>query len=252
MALMFKNRMGRLKHPLTLLVLVLVAASFSAPFGTPQLAAFAKDFLPAAATLISAYAGVWFGASLTRASAQEEERKRRIAIGARAMFTLWRQVNVVAQIQIDVVDVYRDNPSAPIAMPPINYPMDEAGRLNIDGLAFFLDVGNAQVLESLSIAEQRFLHAVDTIRRRSTLHLMEVQPILERVIPNGGPVSHAMLEKELGPRLFSMLIDQTRSLILKVDDAVASLDKAAAELYTALKKEFPDAKFPQPSQPIKE
>jgi hypothetical protein len=89
---MLKNRIGRLKHPLTLLVLVLVAACFNAPFGTPQLVAFAKDFLPAAATLISAYAGVWFGASLTRAATQEEERKRRIAIGARAMFTLWRQV----------------------------------------------------------------------------------------------------------------------------------------------------------------
>lgn len=247
---MFKNRIGRLKHPLTLLVLVLVAACFSAPLGTPQLAAFAKDFLPAAATLISAYAGVWFGASLTKAAAQDGETKRRISIGARAMFTLWRQVNVVAQIQIDVVDVHRGNPSAPLIMQPISYPMDETGRLDFDGLAFFLDLGDAAVLESLSIAEQRFLQAVEIIRRRSTLHLMEVQPILERIIPNGGPVPHATLEKELGPRLFSMLIDQTDALIFKVDEAVISLDKAADELYAALKREFPDAKFPRPSQPI--
>ncbi|MFM9382456.1 hypothetical protein [Pseudomonas sp. UV AK001] len=249
---MFKNGMGRLIHPLTLFILVLITACFTAPLGTPQLAAFAKDFLPAAATLIAAYAGVWFGASLTRAAALEEERKRRIGIGARAMFTLWRQVNVVAQIQIDYVNEYRDSPSAPIGLPPISYPMDETGRLNIDGLAFFLDLGNAQILETLSIAEQRFLDAIDTIKRRSTLHLVEVQPVLERIIPKGGPLPYAVLEAELGPRLFSLLIAQTRSLIVKVDDAVITLDKAATELYAALKKEFPDAKFPQPSLPIVE
>ncbi|WP_256588178.1 hypothetical protein [Pseudomonas sp. AD21] len=73
--------MKKLKNPLTLLVLIIVAASFSAPFGTPQLAAFAKDFLPAVATLIAAYAGAWYGASLVRDAAQEDERKRQITHG---------------------------------------------------------------------------------------------------------------------------------------------------------------------------
>ncbi|MHC8299142.1 hypothetical protein [Pseudomonas sp. ZS1P83] len=114
--------MKKLKNPLTLLVLIIVAASFSAPFGTPKLAAFAKDFLPAVATLIAAYAGAWYGASLVRDAAQEDERKRRIGAGARAMFTLWCQVNILAQIQMDFVDDYRDKPSVVISLPPIDYP----------------------------------------------------------------------------------------------------------------------------------
>lgn len=241
--------MKKLKNPLTLLVLIIVAASFSAPFGTPQLAAFAKDFLPAVATLIAAYAGAWYGASLVRDAAQDDERKRQIGAGARAMFTLWRQVNILAQIQMDFVDDYRDKPSAVISLPPIDYPLDEPPRIDLDSLAFFLDLGNAGILETLVIAEQNFLHAIDVVRTRSTLHLMEVQPILEKIIPNGGPVSHASLEQALGPRLFSQLIDQTKRLIFRVDRSIEDLDKVADELHTALKKGFPDAKFPQPSKP---
>ncbi|QLG92386.1 hypothetical protein HZF02_20055 [Pseudomonas yamanorum] len=244
--------MKKLKNPLTLLVLIIVAASFSAPFGTPQLAAFAKDFLPAAATLIAAYAGAWYGASLVRDAAQEDERKRQIGAGARAMFTLWRQINIVAQIQMDFVDDYRDNPSVVISLPPIDYPLDEPPRIDLDSLAFFLDLGNAEILEALVIAEQNFLHAIDVVRTRSTLHFVEVQPILEKIIPNGGPISHASLEKALGPRLFSQLIDQTKRLIFRVDRSIEDLDKVADELHTALKKGFPDAKFPRPSKSASE
>lgn len=240
--------MKKLKNPLTLLVFIIVAASFSAPFGTPQLAAFAKDFLPAIGTLIAAYAGAWYGASLVRDSAQEDERIRQIGAGARAMLTLWRQVNIVAQIQIDIVDQYRDTPSVAITLPPIDYPLDQPPRIDLDSLTFFLDLGNAGILETLVIAEQNFLHTVDVIRTRSTLHLVEVQPILEKIIPNGGPISHASLEQALGPRLFSQLIDQTKRLIFRVDRSVEDLDNVANELYAALTKRFPDAKFPQPSK----
>ena len=244
--------MKKLKNPLTLLVLIIVAASFSAPFGTPQLAAFAKDFLPAVATLIAAYAGAWYGASLVRDAAQEDERKRQIGAGARAMFTLWRQINIVAQIQMDFVDDYRDNPSVVISLPPIDYPLDEPPRIDLDSLAFFLDLGDAEILEALVIAEQNFLHAIDVVRTRSTLHYVEVQPILEKIIPNGGTISHGSLEQALGPRLFSQLIDQTKRLIFRVDRSIEDLDKVADELYAALKKGFPNAKFPRPSKPESE
>ncbi|HSX64732.1 MAG TPA: hypothetical protein VLF15_08390 [Pseudoxanthomonas sp.] len=244
--------MKELRNPLALLVLIIVVASFSAPFGTPQLAAFAKDFLPAVATLVAAYAGAWYGASLVKEAAKDEQRKRDVGAGARAMFVLWRQVNAVAQIQMDVVNKYRDNPSAPLVMPPVNYPLNDFARVNLDDLAFFLDLGNAKILEDLAIAELRFFHAIETIRERSRLHLMEIQPVLERIIPNGGPVSHAELQAALGPRLFSLLIDQTKRLILQVDDAVSTLDAVASDLHAALKVAFPDAKFPTQSQPVTE
>lgn len=234
---------------LALLVLIVIAAALSAPLGTPEVAAFAKDFLPAAATLVSAYVGAWYGAALVKRAAKDDERKRNIGAGARAMFALWRQVNAVAQIQLDVVNKYRDNPSAPVAMPPVDYPLNDFARVNLDDLAFFLDLGNATILEELVIAELRFFHAVETIRERSSLHLTEIQPVLERLIPNGGPIPHAELQAALGPRLFSLLIDKTRMLIHQVDDAVATLDAVAANLYAALKAEFPDVKFPAPSKP---
>ncbi|WEK32578.1 MAG: hypothetical protein P0Y58_10420 [Candidatus Pseudomonas phytovorans] len=240
--------MKSFKYPLTLLILIIVAALFSAPYGTPKVAAFAKDFLPAVATLIAAYAGAWYGASLLRDAAQEDEKKRQIGAGARAMFTLWRQVNVVAQIQVDFVDDYRGKPEAVISLPPIDYPLDDIPKLDLDSLAFLLDFGDAVVLETLVIAEQNFLHAVEVVKTRSALHLMDVQPILEKIIPDGGTISHKQLEQTLGPRLFSQLIDQTKRLIFRVDSSIIDLDGAAQQLYVALKKAFPDTKFPAPSK----
>lgn len=241
--------MKKLRNPIALLVLVIVIAAFSAPFGTPQLAAFAKDFLSAVATLVAAYAGAWYAASLVKEMAQSDERKRNISAGARAMFLLWRQLNTVAQIQMDWVEKYRNNPSAPVVMPPINYPLTDCARINLDDLGFFIDLGNVEVLENLAIAELRFLHAIEIVRERSKLHLMEIQPVLERIIPNGGSVPHAKLQATLGPRLFSLLIDQTRLLILRIDEAVKTLDAASAELHAALKAAFPEAKFPATSKP---
>ena len=130
--------------------------------------------------------------------------------------------------------------------------MDELPRVDLDSLAFFLDLGNAEILEALVIAEQNFLHAIDVVRTRSTLHYVEVQPILEKIIPNGGTITHVSLEQALGPRLFSQLIDQTKRLIFRVDRSIEDLDKVADELYAALKKGFPNAKFPRPSKPESE
>jgi hypothetical protein len=166
--------MKELKNPIALLVLVIVVAAFSGPFGTPTLAAFARDFLPAVATLVAAFAGAWYAFTLNQKSTRHEQRARQVGNGARALFTIWRQLNTIAQIQEDVVAKYRNYPPAPLAMPPITFQIDDTTRLDIDSLAFLLDHGKPDLLVNLCIAESRFVHAVDAIRRRSVLHANEV------------------------------------------------------------------------------
>lgn len=238
--------MKELKNPIALLVLVLVVAAFSAPFGTPELAAFAKDFLPAVATLVAAYAGVWYGYTLKQKTVNKDQRSRHIGIGDRALFTIWRQLNTIAQLQEDVIAKYRNYPAAPLAMPPVTVPIDDTNRIDIDGLAFLLDHGKPELLVNLYIAETRFVHAVDAIRRRSVLHANEVQPKLENRIPDGRNLTPEELRKIIGIRLFSLLVDQTREVIAKTDDAVETLEAVAAELHSALKTIFPEGKFPLP------
>jgi hypothetical protein len=238
--------MKELKSPIALLVLVIVVAAFSAPFGTPALAAFAKDFLPAVATLVAAYAGAWYGSTLKQEATTREQRIRKIGAGARALFTIWRQLNTIAQIQEDVIAKYRNYPPAPLAMPPITVHIDDAIRLDIDSLAFLLDHGKSELLANLCIAETRFVHAVDAIRRRSALHANEVQPKLENMIPEGRNLTPEELRGIVGVRLFSLLVDQTHEVIAKTDDAVETLEAVSADLHTVLKAIFPEGKFPLP------
>jgi hypothetical protein len=236
-----------LKNPITLLVLILVAAAFSAPFGTPLLAAFAKDFLPAVATLVAAYAGSWYAFSLNQEAVKTEQRSKQIGNGVRAMFVLWRQINAIAQVQEDVIDKFRDYAPAPLAMPPIEHHFDDSVRLDIDGLMFFLDHGKSELLGNLCIAETRYVQAVDRIRKRSLLHANEVQPKIEGKKPSDRNLSPDELRDIIGIRLFHQLIEQTKEAIATTDDAVASLEAVAVDLHTALLSAFPDAHFPKPA-----
>ncbi len=239
--------MNELKNPIALLVLILVVAAFSAPFGTLALADLAKDFLPAVATLVAAYAGAWYASTLKQEAASKEQRLRQIGTGARALFTMWRQLNTIAQIQEDVIDKYRNYPPAPLAMPPLTVQLDDSTRLDIDSLAFLLDHGKSELLANLCIAETRFVHAIDAIRRRSALHANEVQPKLENMLPEGRNLTPEELRGIVGARLFQLLIDQTREVIAKTDDAVETLEAVAANLHSTLKTVFPESKFPLPS-----
>ena len=236
--------MKELKNPITLLVLILVAAAFSAPFGTTELATFAKDFLPAVATLVAAYAGVLYGAALTQEATFKELRLRQISIGTHALFTIWRQLNAIQQFQIDIVEKYRNYPPAPLAMPPVNVPIEDTVRLDIDSLAFLLDHEKSVILANLCIAETRYINAVETIRQRSMLHANQIQPKLEGKIPKSRNLTPSELQKIVGVRLFTLLVSQTNEVISTTDDAVETLAAVELDLHNALKEIFPEGKFP--------
>lgn len=239
--------MKDLKNPMTLLVLILVAAALAAPFGTPRLAAFTKDFLPAAATLVAAFAGGWYAFSLNQEAVKREQRSKQIGIGTRAMFVLWRQINAIAQVQEDVIEKFRNYAPAPLAMPPIEYPFDDSVRLDIDGLMFLLDHGKSELLGNLCIAETRYIHAIDRIRKRSILHASEIQPKIEGKKPLDRNLSPEELRDIIGIRLFHQLLDQTKEVIAGTDDAVASLEAVTIDLHSALLSAFPGTGFPKPA-----
>ena len=243
--------MKDLRNPVALLVLILVAAAFSAPFGTSHLATFAKDFLPAVATLVAAYAGAWYAFSLNQEATAKDLRSKQAGVGARAMFVLWRQINAIAQVQEDVVNKYRNYPPAPLAMPPVVHPFDDSVRLDIDGLAFLLDHGKSELLANLCIAETRYTQAVGCIRRRSLLHMNEVQPKIEGKKPPDRNLSPDELRELIGTRLFHQLVEQTNSVISLTDDAVETLEAVATDLHAALRSVFPEVRFPKPA-PMKE
>lgn len=240
-----------MKNPIALLVLILVTASFSAPFGTPQLAAFATDFLPAVATLVAAYAGAWYAFSLNQELAAKDQKLKQVGIGTRAMFVLWRQINSIAQVQENVISKYRNYPPAPLAMPPIEHYFDESARLDIDGLMFLLDHGKSELLANLCLAEGRYLQTIDIIRRRSFLHKEEIQPKIEGKKPKDRNLTPDELKEIVGIRLFHELVSQTNNVISTTDDTVASLEAVAGDLHQALRSIFPEDRFPKPA-PMKE
>ena len=180
----------------------------------------------------------------TQRATSQELRQQQISAGKRALFTMWRQLNLIAQIQEDVTNKYRDYPPAPLAMPPITMKFDDSIRLNIDSLAFLLDHGKSDLLSNICIAETRYLDALDTIQRRSALHANEVQPKVEGKKPRDSNLTPDGLREIIGIRLFQLLVSQTQAMISKTDDAVATIEAVEADLYSALKAIFPEAKFP--------
>jgi hypothetical protein len=235
--------MKDLRNPIALLVLILVVAAFSAPFGTPQLAAFAKDFLPAVATLVAAYAGSWYAFSLNQSAVERELKAKQISAGSKAMFVLWRQINTIAQVQEDVINKYRDFAPAPLAMPTITIFFQESVRLNIEEISFLTDHSKPELLANLYLAETRYMHIVDLIRQRNDLHANEILPKIEGKKPLHRNLTPEELREIIGVRLFHQLFALTTAVISGTDDAVVTLDKVANELNAALKSIFPGHRF---------
>ncbi len=120
----------------------------------------------------------------------------------------------------------------------------EGLRFEVDRLSYLLETSYRQVLAELLIEEERFHAAIRVVNERSNLHLLEIQPLLERAgIVEGGEYSESDFKAVLGPRLFPAIQRVTNDVFSHVDKSVISLLEVSKRLHSALSKLYPDAKF---------
>lgn len=201
------------------------------------------DYLPSLATLLAAFLGAYCAFELQNRVKAKEERRNNIAAGNRALFTLIRQWNKLANLQI-YIEPFRGNPGIHIVMP--GTPEVQGNHLvyDVNSLSFLLGTQYTQLLGQLLLEEDRFKSAIQAFNNRSTYQVEEAQPLLGEagiVETAGYPLTR--LEEALGHRVNAHLRNETEGTINLIDTTVQSMETMANTFRTALKTLYPEARF---------
>lgn len=195
-------------------------------------------------TLAGAFFGAWSAFELERKLEARREMDRWALAGERAVFDLWRMINVLVLIQRQVIDPVRDHPARHLVMLPRMATQADEIRLDFDSLGFLLSRRRRSMLFELAVEQQRYDTALRAMKLRDEMHLREAQPKLESAgIEEGVAYPRDRIIAVLGPRLNKTLAMITDDAIGGIDGALHSLESAAVRLRGTLVDLFPGRDF---------
>ncbi len=197
-------------------------------------------------TSVLALFGTFLGATLAfRLNEQKEEaetaRKKREALN-RALFVLIRQHNAIIQLKRDM-DACPNDFHLAFNMPALKPPSYADLFQHVADLEFLIDSGNPNILFKLTIEQERFHQAIDSIRIRNEFYVNEVQPQLAATGMNGKRVTLEDAEALLGERIFGGAMNGAIHAKKHLNDSNDSIPKVLEELRTEAKELFPGHKF---------
>jgi hypothetical protein len=197
-------------------------------------------------TSILALFGTFLGATLAFRLTETKEKEKikatqREALN-RALFVLIRQHNAVIQIKRDF-DKYPSLFEKAFNMPALKPP--EYGDLvhYISDLEFLIDSKNPNILFELTIEQERFHQAIESIRMRNDFYVREVQIAIAATSINRKIVTIPDAERILGERVFGGAMNGAENAYELIADSNESIPKLLGELRDLAKQIFPDHKF---------
>ncbi|HEY0562107.1 MAG TPA: hypothetical protein VGD04_02170 [Methylophilus sp.] len=207
---------------------------------------FLTSYIPALATLVAAFYGAKFAFEFQNQKELEEEQSHNLAAANKAIFTLSRMANSLFVYQRDFINPVRNKPGAFLELRPTANIEKEFIKLDIEPLHFLLDTDFRNLLSEIIIEYERYRLAIEVINLRSSLHIEEIQPALERACFKDDTtimVTSEDLEKILGNRLYSMIRENTTEVIFHVDTTLESLKDVANRFKESVKTIYPDGKI---------
>lgn len=187
---------------------------------------------------IGAFSAFWLKAYEER---KKDKEKQKSALNS-ALFVLIRQINAIQNIKRDL-DKYETPFERGLTLPAMKPPDYSSVKQDIDSLNFLIDNDNAQILMELTIEQERFEQAINSINIRNEFYVNEVQPALSFHALNGRPLPLAEFEEKLGERLFQGAMNGASVLYEHVYASDVSLHEKYTELREIAKNLFPGEKF---------
>ncbi len=215
-----------------------------------------STIISAFATLLAALLGSFLG-PLFAFKLQRQEKDRRlkadnITAGNHALFILMRQYTRLDNVRKQFIEPVKEHPLRFIIMRP-TLPLIEADDLKLDmsNLSFFLQPQRnknlqrklRETLYELFLEEERFQTVISAINQRTTLHVEQVQPLLDQArvrlyadAPDQIQIGELIfslsqdsdkvlinMELILSHALYQILLQSTNSVIERIDDSLSSL-----------------------------
>lgn len=197
-------------------------------------------------TAVLALFGTFLGATLAfRLNEQKEknneEKKQREALN-RALFILIRQHNAIIQLKREM-DKHSSDLHLAFNMPALSPPSYTDLVQHIADLEFLIESSNPNLLFELTIEQERFHQAIESIRVRNAFYVNEVQLKIAATGINGKIIALEELSSLLGERIFFGAMTGAKNAMSHIMDSNESLPKIMIKLRILAKELFPGHKF---------
>lgn len=198
-----------------------------------------------------ALVGTFVGAGLAfrlneRKENLAEARRQKIALNS-ALFTLIRQYNAMRCLQKQMAPYQQDYERA-FNLPALKPPEYRDLVHDFEALAFLFDEEiDPSLVMKLSIEQEGFEQALESLRVRNTFYIDEVQPAISKNGFNKRSVPAMEFQTALGERLFEGAMSGAAVAYQNIDQSCTALLALHGQLFKAAKSLFPDTKFIKPA-----
>lgn len=228
------------KHERTITVAILsFCMGLGVAFITSAGGAKTEDLIPAAFTLFAAFLGAWIAFSLEANARKQERREAQLEAANKLLLALSERLSMLRVFQHDFIDPVREKPGRMVDMQPVAHYREPISQLTPQTVTYLFQSKHKQLLLKLSVANEVFSAAIDTIRYRSDIHLNQFQPLLANAgFTMGQNISSEQILTAVGDRVYHTLKGATDILIEQVDRAVVGGDELRRELIEAFSELF--------------
>ena len=202
----------------------------------------AREVGTAFLALIGTFVGALFAFRLNEnKEIRKLEMERKAALN-RALFVLLRQYNAMRSLGKEI-EPFKSEFERAFNCPALQPPPYSDLKQNFSELNFLLESPEPGVLMRLSIEEEGFHQALESVRIRNDVYVREVQPVIAQAGLNRRAVPVEEIQAALGERLLGSAINTSKYMYRNVDEAVRNLPSVHKELFSLAKKLYPRDKF---------
>tara|TARA_R100000935_G_C2828471_1_gene163641 strand:- start:329 stop:1150 length:822 start_codon:yes stop_codon:yes gene_type:complete len=201
---------------------------FSSLAVTDSIAPRSYEYLVQAVIIaIGAFIGSWSAVKLNESKEASESYRRRKEALNQAIFVIARQMNAVQLIKRDIQQ-YREGVERAFNLPPQKPPVYSDLRQDISSLSFILETDAPQLLLELTVEQERFDQAIESINVRNEFYVHQVQPAVSQQGLPSLRMTRQKLKDALGERIFGGAMQGARELSSHIVETDASLSEFTA------------------------
>lgn len=201
-----------------------------------------KDIGNSALALFSTFLGATLAFRLDEEKTKREKSQKQREALNRALFILLRKYNALFQIARDF-DKFPEEFNAAFNMPAWNPPRYEDLTHNFTDLEFLIEASEPNTLLKLTVEQERFHAAIDSVRLRNEFYVGEVQKALAALEMNRKSFTPKEAEALLGDRIYGGAVNSVNNAKQHVYASCQSLTEMTEEVRAVAKKLFPGHKF---------
>ncbi|MES2106105.1 MAG: hypothetical protein V4634_18955 [Pseudomonadota bacterium] len=195
------------------------------------------------------------GASISNALSMQREYDAERAEQLRALewtcFVIFRQRNALRSLAHHM-GAYRMDGMRWSSLPAITSPDYSDVRYDMPSLAFLLKTAEIQVVLDLTIEQERFEAALNTVAIRSKFLVDELQPMTSKSGVSNSKLSEAQALQVYGERIYRTAVQYTDAMFEHIDTAIQSNFSLHQRLHKMAKHLFPKNVFASISQEEKD